>query len=513
MLDRIICSKKKVRINQSNINFYTNLITLIANVVIGLYYTPFLINNLGVSAYGVVPLALIMNQYISVLTVSLTNSFTRFYTISLQSGDCESASRNISTCLNVILGLILILLLPCFFIIKNLSDIFSVPSDFLTSAKILFGFTICSFFISLFSSLLNVTLFALNRLDLMNLIKVLRNFLKLAFVIMFFNVCSIDLIYIGISNFLAEIIVLLFSILFFLHFKPQKLRLSFLMFDKSILFAISGMTLWTVIHMIGDTTLYRIDNIIVNNYYGINNSGVLGAISEFGNYIILLVSVLGSLASPLILISYSKNDHDQVLKISEKYSLIIGVVSAILAGIIAAHSKAILLLWLGDTFVGFSEWLVIKIVPIPFIAAGAIMSYVFRAWNQIGFAAIMTVIIGLLNFAVMFLLSTLNIEIKVILALGSISVIFQGFLLNYFCAYRIYPKVKSFFVVSSIKILGVLLIVYKVSELTSTFLSVSNLFELLILMSLNFIVFFLLFFYVVFTKIERETILSLLKIK
>ena len=60
------------------------------------------------------------------------------------------------------------------------------------------------------------------------------------------------------------------------------------------------MALWTIIHQMGDVGIYRIDNIIVNNSFGISDSGTLGAVSEFGVYVGLVVSVIGSLYGPII---------------------------------------------------------------------------------------------------------------------------------------------------------------------------------------------------------------------
>lgn len=79
-----LMSDKITKIAQTRFNFYSNIATLIATVIVGIYYTPYLVHKLGLAAYGVIPLAIIINQYISVVTGSLTGSFTRFYSISLQ---------------------------------------------------------------------------------------------------------------------------------------------------------------------------------------------------------------------------------------------------------------------------------------------------------------------------------------------------------------------------------------------------------------------------------------------
>lgn len=84
---------------QTKMNFYTNILALIANLLVGIYYTPYLVNSLGLAAYGILPLALIINQYISVATQTLTHAYTRFYSVALQKGDHEEASKDISTSL------------------------------------------------------------------------------------------------------------------------------------------------------------------------------------------------------------------------------------------------------------------------------------------------------------------------------------------------------------------------------------------------------------------------------
>jgi membrane protein EpsK len=89
--------KKQVRIN-----FYTNIVTLLVNIAIGLYYTPYLVSKLGIVAYGLLPLALIINQYISVITGSLTSSFSIFYSIAVQREEYNKASEVISTSFLVI---------------------------------------------------------------------------------------------------------------------------------------------------------------------------------------------------------------------------------------------------------------------------------------------------------------------------------------------------------------------------------------------------------------------------
>jgi membrane protein EpsK len=80
---------------QARINLYTNLISLTVSV----YYTPYLVRTLGIVAYGIMSLALIINQYINLIASSLTGPLTRFYTVSLQKNDYNETAHYLSTSL------------------------------------------------------------------------------------------------------------------------------------------------------------------------------------------------------------------------------------------------------------------------------------------------------------------------------------------------------------------------------------------------------------------------------
>ena len=232
-----------------NINFYTNVLALVANVCVGIYYTPYLVNTLGLIAYGILPLALIINQYISIATQTFTHSFTRFYSVAIQQDNYDEASKDISTSLVVVL-LISCLVIPLgLWISYNVDLLFQIPAELLTSAKYLFLYTILSFIVSMFSSLLNVTLYAINRLDLMNVLKIIRSIFKLIFVILFFQTIKVDVIYVGIANLLTELIVLLLSVIMFYRYKPSSLSISYTHFDKAVLHSIMAMSIWVLIQL------------------------------------------------------------------------------------------------------------------------------------------------------------------------------------------------------------------------------------------------------------------------
>ncbi len=497
--------------NQIRINFYTNILALIANVIVGIYYTPYLVRQLGIVAYGVVPLALIINQYISIVTGSLTGAFSRFYSVSIQQKKYDEASENLSTALVVVLLLIILLCPILLGVVYRIDSVFNIPVQLVRPAQLLFIFTIFSFFLSLVTSLLNVTMYALNRLDWINYIKIVRTVLKLLGVIIFFSFFYIDIIYVGLSNLITELLILLVSLILFLKFTKSNVKINLMRFNKLTLYSIGGMAIWVLVHQIGDTGLYRIDNFIVNKYWGLTDSAKIGAISEFVTYILLIVSVLGSLFGPLILMAYSKDNHVEVRQLAFGQSYIVGSLAAIISGIIAGYAASILRVWLGESFGQYGDWLTIKMISVPFYAAGGVLAFVYRTWNKVKFPAIATLILGTINFLIVFFMAlngTTNISFVLIVC--GIFAILQCYFLNAYCVNKIYKGSTIPLVISAGKIEIIFIISFFISKIVESYVSLNNVFLLMFVLASSAIFLFVIVYFIFYNSLHRKQLLDIL---
>jgi O-antigen/teichoic acid export membrane protein len=422
--------------SQVNINLISNFINLLSSIFVGICYTPYLLNVLGPFAYGVVPLALVFNQYINVITSSLTNSLTRFYSISLQKGEKNEASKYLSTTVGVVFSVILSLAPILFYFITHIDSFINIKLIYLHQAKILFSFTIFSLFISLYSSILNVSLFAQNRLDLLNITRIIRTSFRLILVVVFFSIIkpNYSIEYVGYANFLTEFIVLITSYYFFRKKTANEIKIKLRSFDKRILVSISGLTFWNIIHQIGDTGLYRIDSFLVSSFWDTALSGILSALSEIGIYVMAVTSVVSSVFAPIIMIAYSKNMQNKVISLSLNSSLMVGLLTAIITGILIGHAIPIISLWIGSSYNSYSNWLILKLLPIPFYISSGIYSFVYRAWNKVMFPAIVTIIFGVINFSISYILFEKNSNstniITYVIGINSFIIFLQSYLLN-----------------------------------------------------------------------------------
>lgn len=152
-------------------NLITNVMCLIANVLVGLLYTPYLVKELGVVTYGVLPIALVVNQYIIILTDSLQSSVTRFYSLEYRQKNYKKASVYFSSAIAITILLAVIVLPVIFCLLPQIEALLHIPDKFFHSAGLLIAYTVASLFVAVCSNCVNITIYSDNRLDLINYLK------------------------------------------------------------------------------------------------------------------------------------------------------------------------------------------------------------------------------------------------------------------------------------------------------------------------------------------------------
>ena len=78
---------------------------------------------------------------------------------------------------------------------------------------------------------------------------------------------------------------------------------------------------------------------------------------------------------------------------------------AVMVGAIGGFSPIILKIWLGEEFVAYNSWLLLKLALVPFYSAAGVFSFVIRAWNKVRFSALVTVALGIINLVALYFLA------------------------------------------------------------------------------------------------------------
>ena len=439
-------------------NLITNVMCLIANVLVGLLYTPYLVKELGVVTYGVLPIALVVNQYIIILTDSLQSSVTRFYSLEYRQKNYKKASVYFSSAIAITILLAVIVLPVIFCLLPQIEALLHIPDKFFHSAGLLIAYTVASLFVAVCSNCVNITIYSDNRLDLINYLKILRNLAKLVFNITLFTFLTTDVSNVGLASVLAELLVLVISIIFYKITKSKEIQ-----FGRRFV-----------------SFIYKIDAILVNNYFGLYNTGILGAISEFGSYCISITGVIGVLYRPLMLIAYSEGRHDDLVRTVVDGAYIVGLISSLLCGIVMGLSVPILKVWLNDEISHYWLWLVIKMFIIPITTFGSTYSIIYNLWNNVRSSALWSLAIAVIYVGTSVALLELGVNMTAFLIIGAVAAIMQGAVLHIAIYSHIYPQSMPKVYVRLWRCCAYFALVFGLSFAIDYFINASNLFTLLV---------------------------------
>lgn len=499
-------------------NLLFNVINFLVNLFIGVVYTPYLVTNLGVIAYGIIPLALIISQYISIFSSSLTSTLTRYYSVAYQKDDFIKAAQYLTSSFAIIVALIVIVVAITIGFVFNLEILLNIPNELIKTSKYLFLYTLISFSISLVSSYLNITLYARNRLDYMNTINLSRSVSRVLSVIVFFEFVNVSLVYVGLASLISEIVVLLLSFFYFLRTNDSRVKIHSQYFNKKSLVPILIMTIWVIIHQIGDMGIYKIDIIFLNKYWSTKESGILGAFSDLGSYIMVLTGLVTSLFGPIILIAFSKNEHERIKKIVIDNSFIICLAAVLMAGLLIGFSEPFISLWLGKDFSPYYQWFNYKLVTIPFYASAGVFAFVYRSWNQVKLPALATLAIGVVNMAVVYILCNMSKGeeqyIIYILIFTSIATFVQTYVLGIFMLKRIYKDIRlKNYLLNTFKVIISMIGIVSLSYLLRAGFAIDNWFELVCSVLLVGLVSVGLLFFVILSNQHRTMLIGMIKRK
>lgn len=428
-------------------NFLTNIFCLAANVIVGLMYTPFLVNKLGVATYGVLPIALVLNQYILIITDALQGSVTRFYSIEYRQKNYKQASVYFTSAIAVSAILALIFMPVLEISIPMLLQWLNIPKDLANSVGLLITYTVASLFVAVCSNCVNVTIYSDNRLDLINYLKIFRNLSKLLLNVFLFTFFVIDVSNVGLASLLTEIGILIASFAMYYSTRHKEVLFKMKYINISAMKPVFKMLSWISVASFSSVFIYKIDALFINNFFGLYYTGVLGSISEFGSYCISITGVIGLLYRPLMLIAYSEKRHDELVRITINGAYIVGIISSLLCGVVMGLSSSILRVWLNDEISQYSIWMIIKMMIIPITTYGSTIGIVNNLWNNVKSFAVWSIVIALAYVLVSLIVLNLGLGMIAFLTVGALAALLQGAILHISIYKKAYPKsIKTVYV-------------------------------------------------------------------
>lgn len=395
----IVPSPKKNLRKQFLPNLIANGGIFVLNVLIGMWYTPYLIRYLGVAAYGLVPLANSLTSYLSLVSLSLNGAAGRFLTIDLENGDTVSANRTFNTVLMGSGALVGLALPIVFTLVLNVQRWFDIPKGQESYAQWLFAATLGAYLLTMVQSSFSVSSWARNRFDLRNMVIATHHLVRVGIVVAVFALMRPLLWHVGLGILGAQIIGFVGDVWLWRKLTPQ-LRIQPSCFDRSRVRDLFGMGGWLIINQVGTLLFLNVDLIVANTLLGAEVAGRYGSVLLFSTMLRSLAQTASTVLTPTVLAKYAKGDLKAVNYISQQAVKFLGLAMALPIGLVCGLSTPFLGLWLGLEFKSLAWLLVVLTAHLSINLAVLPLFGINTAFNKVRVPGIVTLVLGVCNVGV-----------------------------------------------------------------------------------------------------------------
>lgn len=400
---QFVPSRNRMSVRPALRNFGASGGNFVVSALLNFWFTPFLINSLGVEGFGLVPLAMQVTSYMALATLALNAATSRFVLQAMTSGDQERAIGLFNTAVFATLGLVALLAAPAAFVACNIEKIIAIPAVLVDDARWLFTATFAAFLISALRSPFEVAMFCRNRLDIQNLISALETLIKVLVTVSLFWLVNESLGNVGLGILAASLSTALLSVAAWKLLTPT-LKLDNQKFEKSMLRPLTTVGGWTVINQVGSILFLSIDLVIANRYLGVEAGGVYAALLMWPMMIRTMAGYIAVNFTPTFVKLHTQGD---IQELSRHGILSVRVMALFTVGpifVLSGLSSPLLSKWLGGDWVQHQYLLDLMlmnlVVNVPVVSLFGLV----QAATNMKSIGLITLAMGLMNIVTSVLL-------------------------------------------------------------------------------------------------------------
>jgi membrane protein EpsK len=426
-------------------NLLSNAAIFGVNIVIGLWYTPYLVHHLGTAAWGLIPLVTQITSYMTVITATLNSATNRYVTIALERNDVEAAKQYFNTTLFGSALALAVLLPPTIWATLDIGRIINVPAGQETQTRWLFLCTAASFFLGTLQSPFNVSCYCRNRFDLLNFVSLIQYVVRVGAVVIFFTFFTPQLWHVGAALVLAALIGWRRLIQLWRRLTPS-LTISLSHFSRNALRNLCSTGGWASINYLGTIFYLGIDLLVVNRMFGTEQGGRYGVALQWSSLLRMLVAVIGVLFGPTMLRYYAKHDIAGLCRYGRQAVKMVGLMMALPVGLICGFSAPLLQTWVGPDFVNLDWLMSLMTFHLSFNLAVMPLNSIQVVTNRLRTPALAAIVIGVANLGLaIFLAGPMGWGVYGVAAAGAIALTTKNFIFtSVYAAHVLHRRLDAF---------------------------------------------------------------------
>ena len=392
---------------QIKIGAIISYITIALNIVVGLFYTPWMIKKIGQSQYAIYTLA---STLISMFMIDfgLSSAAARF----VSNYKAQERQEDINNFLGVIYKLYLIIDAVIFAVL--FVYFFFIDSVYVSlTAKEIKQFKVVYIMSATFS------LFNMPFVTQTGVITAYSKFILLKLADLIYRVFWVGLMVLALAfglglyalvgaHILAGLINILYKHIVIKSCTPVKINFRYR--DKTLLKSIFAFSFWTTVSTLAGRLIFAITPTILGVVAGSTDIAVFGIVSTIENFFWLIACVINGMFMPSVSKAYMEDKEKAPEKLNTLF-LGVGKFNYLLGGLLCVGffllGREFLSLWVGEGYEDAYLGLLFVVLPALFYNPLQVGNTAMTVDNKVHLQAIISVVCGVVNVGLSFILSKL----------------------------------------------------------------------------------------------------------
>lgn len=370
---------------------------LLVSMVITLYTSRLILQNLGIEDYGIYNAVGGVVAMFSIISSSLSVSISRNLTFELGKGDLDRLKKTFSMAINIQLMIIAVVCLLAETVgLWFLNYKMVIPSNRIVAANFVFQFSLLTFALNIFCVPFNASIIAHERMKTFAYIGILDVVLKLIVVVLLKWSVVDTLIYYGILLFLEALIIrLIYGIYCKRNFEECTYHFNK---DRDVLKSLLGFATWNFIGSSSSILRSQGVNILLNLFFGPTVNAARAISVQVNTAVNSFVANFMTALTPQITKAYAQKNFEYLLMCIYRGSKFSYFLLLFLSLPVLVETEYILKLWLvnvPETTVWFVRFMII------FSLVDTYSRTLINANNATGDIKVYQLVIGSINLTVL----------------------------------------------------------------------------------------------------------------
>jgi len=395
-------AKMKIRLLP---NLSASVVSFAITLLVGFWYTPFLVRSLGVETYGTIMVIILIVSYLGVFVSSIVNTVNRSLTIAVEESDTQKASSIFNTAFFLSLAVIAVLTIPSV-VFSFEVDLFIVSESEASSLSSFVALMFIAFFVGFLADIFACLQFSKNRIDSISGSRIVELVVRVVSVVALFFLLGAKLVYVGVALVVAATGRLLYNLIGWKRLLPA-LSLSRQNFSFAELRSMTEISQWVLVTQISTILLNGIDMVVVNRICSPRDAGIYAVVLAIVLLIRNGVASVVTVFMPKVYSLIAEENYDALSVYVNQCCRLLGLALVLPVGFLCGTSEEFMFLWLGERYENISVLVAILLSPLVVNLAAMPLFSVSLGMNYVRIPALVNLSFGIANLLLALVLGVL----------------------------------------------------------------------------------------------------------